>query len=385
MLRKVGLDSYIPIVSLLTESCTIAVPTFHPSSSPDLNEALTRFRELVFMPSVLSTKQRLSMFKEKSASRLEIDPIVVNISESEEFTLRPMKQSNLPSKRDAGEVLKMMVATKEYKNLVPFTSGLWKANYRLSPDRWEYLIRHTRAAGKLKYIVQCAKQGEHTGLQLRNVLLVQRLFFELHCMAQESKFDKQQVKQALNMAKEILDIMDAELPDDGSVEQNAKKQPGVIGTMLELSSAHAIEEPGDENLKEVLLFARRLMAALLEKKGPFGESAPTAKTNRQLADRWVQEAVTVYGGLKRCLLVEGFATDKELHELVKLRRDEVKASLQEVLQNRSLRSLETGTWTHAREMLRIKAPRYEPSSNGPSSEASSNGNLQDEKVHDQKP
>lgn len=331
-----------------------AIPTFSPTSSPELDQALGRFRQEIFIPSTLSKRQRLSMLKEKDAKRLEQEQITVDVGESEQYTLRPRKLTDLPTKNEAGEVLRMMAAAKEYTNLIPFMRGLWMSNYRVSPGRWEYLMRHTRPAGKLYLILECAKQAERTGLRFRDVLLMQRFFFELHLMAQESKFQGPEFTKAFNLAKQALDIMDAHLSGDGSKprEQDPRTQPGVIATLLELSAARAVNDfDRNDDTKEVLGYAQKLVAC--SPGGHFQATAPTPKTSRQLAEKWVQEAATVLSALRTSLSVRSLKEDKGTQKAVRSRLDEVEQALRKVLKDPSLESRETSSWALARKMLKL--------------------------------
>lgn len=290
------------------------------------------------------------MLKEKDAKRLEQERITVDVGESEEYTLRPRKLTDLPTKNEAGEVLRMMAAAKEYTNLIPFMSGLWMSNYRIAPGRWEYLMRQTRPAGKLYLILECAKQAEHTGLRFRDTGLMQRFFFELHLMARESRLEGPEVIKALNLAKQALDLMDAHLSGDGSKprEQDPRTQLGVIATLVELSAARAVNEfDGKDITEEVQGYLRKLIACYPE--GHFRNTAPAPESSRQLADKWVQEAVMVVGALQKSLSVRFRKDDKTFQKVVESRRAEADKALRQVLKGPSLKPRETSSWALARQ------------------------------------
>ncbi|KAJ5317696.1 hypothetical protein PENANT_c004G00863 [Penicillium antarcticum] len=237
-----------------------AIPTFTSTPSAELNEALDRFRQELFIPLGLPKRQRKSVFKPKYAQALEHDPITVKISENEEFTLTPKNRHELPSKKDAMEVLHMMVATKNFSNLFPFLSGLRMSNYILNNDRWEYIIRKAGQADKLGAVIECARQYSRTGLSLSNMNVARRLFFELHQMAQRADFKGEGVVKALDLAEKAASLMDSpehSIRDDST--QDPKQQPFVIGTLLELSAACALEKQSPDD--KVIHYAQRLHAA----------------------------------------------------------------------------------------------------------------------------
>lgn len=330
------------------------ISIFSPTASPELDQALDRFRQELFIPHSLPKRQRQSMFKQKHAHRLEEEPITVNISETEQYTLRPKRVFELPSKKDASEVLNLMYATKDFRNLVPFMSGLWMAKFKMPEATWEGLIRKTRDVGKLSLILECARQADHTGLRLRNLEIVQRLFFEFHRIAQEADFVGPQTTKALSMAKQAADIMDADLPDHAYRNQasNPKNQPLVLATLLELSAAHAVNEAGGRDVdKQVMGYLRKLIASL--PSGRFQRNSPTEKFKRHEAAAWVREAITVYNGLQLSLPVHGVAADKRLHTEITTRIAEVKEALAKVLLDPSLQSLGTAPWALARTLLQV--------------------------------
>lgn len=300
----------------------IAIPTFTPTASAELNQALEHWRQDLFIPFGLPKRQRMSMFKEKHARRLEDEPITVKISETEEYTLRPLKLSSLPKSKEAIDVFRLMEAANDYKNLVPFLSGLWNSQMAISPARWQYLIRKTGSAGRLSLILECARQEKHTGLSLQNNDNTERLFFEFHRMAHDASFKGEKVTKALKMAKQAVDIMDTYAPSPAT---NPKYQPYVIGTLLELSAARALAEAGGKDKGyEVLNYARKLVACW-----HLGDFTPIPKNqfDVELVNEWFIKSVAVCNGLQLSLSIHGLAVDKALHSAVTARLSEVKKAI----------------------------------------------------------
>ncbi|KAJ5182556.1 hypothetical protein N7492_000172 [Penicillium capsulatum] len=314
-------------------SGTEAIPTFSQTPSSELNQALDRFRQNVFIPAGLPQRQRMSMFKAKHAHRLEEEPITVNISETEQFTLRHMKMDELPTKRDAYKVFQMMTSTKEYKNLIPFLKGLWMSNYRISSDRWESLIRHAGPAGKLNLIIECAKQQAQTGLAFDNISLTRRLFFELHCMAQAADFKGPAAAQALGLAHTAVRTMEWNSSQTQiEASKDPKRQPFVIGTLLELSAARAVNEiEGKDEGAEVLKFVQKLLASW--DLGQFEPVLEGKSRPREALDLWLQEVIPVYNGLQMSLLVKRISSDKKLSPIVTSRLQGLKDILSEHVQS----------------------------------------------------
>lgn len=291
------------------------------------------------------------MFREKHAQRLRDEPITINISETEEYTLQPKKYIETPTKKEAIQVIKMMQDTEDYKNFIPFVSALWGSQYVLKGDRWQQIMRKAREAGKLHLIVECARQSGSTGLRLRDLDVVRSLFFELHLAAQKADFKGPEIAKTLNMAKQAVDIMDADLPDHSYSDssKNPKSQPIVVATLLELSAARAINDfAGKDQAKEVMGYVQKLLA--VAPKGKY-QNAPTEKTPRMEVNHWLHEAITVYNGLRLSLTIHGLAADRALHRDVSSRLDELKKSLKKLLEDPAHQDKDTSYWNLARDLL----------------------------------
>jgi hypothetical protein len=249
---------------LLTKGLTV-IPTFSSTPSPDLNAALEHFRNEVFIPLGLPIRQQKSVFKPKYAKQLEHEPIVVKISQNEEFTLTPKKRHEMPTKKEAMDVLHLMVKTGEFRNLFPFLSGLKMAGYSISNNRWEYIIRKVSMAGQLSVILHCAKQSKRTGLSLGEKSIASTLFFELHQTASRTEFKGEQTFAAFKLANEFAALMDQPQHTAKNKQEDPKQQPYVIGTLLELSIAsffHAWEV--NKDLPEHIVNYRPYKAATLD-------------------------------------------------------------------------------------------------------------------------
>ncbi|KAG0156080.1 hypothetical protein PDIDSM_3256 [Penicillium digitatum] len=317
ILRPVQVRSY----GSNSETTGSAIPTFTSTSSPELDEALDRFRNELFIPLALPNRQRKSVFREKYAKQLQNEPITVKIGETEEFTLTPKKHHDLPSKKEALEVLKMMVATKNFSNLFPYLSGLRMSNYAINSDRWEFIIRKTSDAGKLSTIIECARQSKRTGLTLSNKNIARRLFFELHKTAAKANFKGIQTVKALKLAREAASLMDAHEHSVRNIEDDPKHQPFVIGTLLELSAACAKIKEAETAL--VRGYAQKLDAAWF--LGNFKDDAVTGFENIER----VEENLAVYNGM---LLALGLPKVSQDTGNFKARCDELKPILISQLQ-----------------------------------------------------
>lgn len=243
------------------------------------------------------------MFTLKYAQQLENEPIVVDINKDEKYTLSPKKRHELPAKKEAMDILAMMVTKKDYSNLFAFMTGLKMAGYVVTTDRWEYLIRHASVAGKLPTIIQCAIEGTRTGLTLGDKNVARVLFYELHMMASRAKFASDQTLQALKLAHKALRLMNDPLHSASDVQDDPKHQPFVIGTLLELSAAcpedlgvSATKDKPAAQTKESLIrdYAQKLDANWSRM------NYQDASTQYEKIDR-LRETLAVYNGMRLSL------------------------------------------------------------------------------------
>ncbi|GKZ20988.1 hypothetical protein AbraIFM66951_010187 [Aspergillus brasiliensis] len=316
-----------------------AIPTFQQTSSPELDQALTRFREELFIPFGLGQDQRRLMFRQKYADRLEQEPVTANISEDEDFLLRPMDPQSRPTLKEAAEVISLMQSKEDWKNLVPFLSGLQLAKRHLKPSRLEWLVRKAGEHNALNSVVECAKQAEKTGVRLNEVGIVQRLFFELHRKAQKAEFQGQEVTKAFNMATQLVGLMERPAHAQHDVMADPKRKPFVAGTLLELSAARALSEfEGKDQGGLVRIYSSRVLGCW--KMGNFASDVQDWRA----VDKMLQENVPIYNGMKLALKVQGIANEKavapglknRLNELGQLIAKQKKSAPQEIQKNPSL-------------------------------------------------
>lgn len=245
-------------------------------------------------------RQQKSVFKPKYAKQLEHEPIVVKISETEEYTLTPKKRHELPTKKEAMEVLHLMVSTGEFSNLPAFLAGLKMSGYSVSSNRWEYIIRKASYAGKLSIIAEVARRGPATGLSLADKNVARVLFFELHQTAARANFEGEQTAQALKLAEDFAFIMNSAHHSTNDVNTDPKCQPFVIGTLLELAAAKTLDKkaPSQKDLPlsaksgpRVRDYARKLDAS-------WSLNTRDTKTNGlpELVTR-IQENLATYNGM----------------------------------------------------------------------------------------
>ncbi|KAE8152509.1 hypothetical protein BDV25DRAFT_65396 [Aspergillus avenaceus] len=297
------------------------IPSFSPSSSPELDQALNRMREELFIPYGLGSQQQNLIFRQRYHARLEEEPVTVSVGEDDEpFLLRPMDHQTRPTKRDIFDVVTLMKTTKDWQNLIPYLSGLRLANRSVKSPRMQWLVRRAAQSDALGIILEAAKQSGLTRLRLNDMAVVRRIFFELHRKAQNGDFQGADVEKAFTLAQQFVYQMTAPEHVEHSVELDPKRKPFVIGTLLELSAARALSaHEGNDVGGWVRSYALRLLGSWRE-----GNFRGDIKEWRSI-DQMLQENVPIYNGMKLALEVNGIAKEKSIAPGLKNRINELGA------------------------------------------------------------
>lgn len=260
------------------------------------------------------------MFQKKYAQRLIENPVTVKVNnDTEEFVLRPMSKELLPSNGDAVNVLFMMESNNDWKNFIPFVTGLRMSKRKLTRGRWEYLLSKMGLANQLGLIIECARQSKRTGLFLSNVSLVERMFFEFHSSARRADFKGDEAAKALSLAKQAALLM--ETPEHSGVtpEKDPKRSPVVIGTLLELTATRSLNEfHAKDEEEEVATYARKLIASLPLGDFNIGATSPEAidiklrNLTRGKIILKLRNMDLIRNGMQQALLVHGIASNPDL-------------------------------------------------------------------------
>lgn len=301
-----------------TDRALVAIPTFTQTSSAELDAALNHFREELFIPYGLATAQQKMIFRVKNADRLKEEPVTVPISDTENYTLRHINPLTRPTRKDAVDVLRKMRTPQDWQNLLPFLSGLRMAGRSFSTRRWQWLVRKAMKDDTLGILLECAKQPSVTNMRLSDAEFVKYLFMGLHEKAQRGKYQDPAVSKAFTLAKQFVSLMEAPEHHPHDTKQDPKKLPEVIGVLLELSAARALNvNGGKDETGDVRAYASRLLGSW--------QAGNFAIDNYRwpAIDRRLLENLPIYNGMKFALQVHGVSNDKSIAPGLKTRINEL--------------------------------------------------------------
>ncbi|KAK2842946.1 hypothetical protein FQN49_005964 [Arthroderma sp. PD_2] len=225
----------------------VPVPTFTQTSSPELDGLLQKFRDRLFIPTWLSLADKKLLFRQSKAADLEKNPVVVNVGTKEmvdNYTLRPMKITDLPTTAELSTALKLLKTEEDWRNVIPLLTGFHSAKRPITQPIMEMIIRLAGEQGMEGIVLQAASQSRVTGLYLSNPDIARTLLFAIRQKVQKANFTGPDIHLAIKQARAALQLMEAPEHTNATPANDPKRLPSVLGMMLELKAAYALDKPG---------------------------------------------------------------------------------------------------------------------------------------------
>ena len=225
----------------------LAIPSFTPTSSPELDELLLTYRAKVFTPHALQKYHRDLMYKPSRHQILLNDPgVTVTLSNNEEVKLMPMDPHDKPNKGKSlvtlVRLLENSVDSKDWNNLPPFLEGMVMAKEKL-PEGWlQTVVRKANERGRSGVIVRCAEMVKKTGVTFADPPIAEEMMLGCHMRAARARWTGEEVENALRQAEQVVLMMKAKEHCGGKLregQEDMRKSMMVIGVLLELAAARA--------------------------------------------------------------------------------------------------------------------------------------------------
>lgn len=242
------------------------------------------------------------------------------------FRLRPTSVTNRPSNQDFKKAISAMSTYEDWCNLLPLLSGMKDSKRTLTPAKEEWLVRKACQAGKHGIILECAKKAERTGLELRNVPLVQTLYQGFHDVAQQSDFGTAVVERTLEQGKQAAELIRQPNQKGFSIKEDATRRPDIIGVLLELSASRSIKAFGGKDQNgEVVSYAQRTLDTwpVCAEDFDLGDATKWSTANLKL-----KQMMPLWHGMKLALEVEEVKSDDDLSSNLKKRIEELEPKIE---------------------------------------------------------
>lgn len=296
----------------------IGIPSFEPTANPDFDQLLADVRQKIFMPAALSQQHQKLIYRKRHVELLNKDPgITVTMDDGEEIRLRPTNEWDKPSRSVYLRqfLLQLEEGHSTWNNVFQFLQGLVMAR-ALPPDGfWTKLTRKAGEAGKEGVLLDCARSAEKTEFRLCRQGVARELFIAFHKRAAADGFQGPTLETAWNRAQNVALMLEAEehRPRNSptrlgakTVEQSdARSDPTVLATLLELCSHMALKDQTESLQRMVASYATKLAFVIRDSPPP----PPAASKNSREAEKKklaflsddMETGVIVEGAIKTAL------------------------------------------------------------------------------------
>lgn len=323
-----------------------AIPTFTSTSSPEIDTLFLDFREKVFTPAALAQHHRDLIYKKSRHPILLNDPgVTVTLSNDEDIKLQPMEPRDRPNKRKSLSRLAVLLGDGEnaeaWTNLPAFLEGMEIAKEKL-PIKWmQKITRKANMTGKTGVIKLCAEMVKKTGASLALPLMTRELMLGYHMQAVKGGFQGEELEKALKSAEQITLMMEDKLHCAGKLKPwhvDMRKDPTVLGVLLELTAYKAINIDGGEDVDgKVASLVTKSLACIKDRDwAAQGETA--AKNLHGYASQSVLEWwIPLWNGLKTALDISSISNGPNANDLrsAKVRLEEALRSVEKSVEETS--------------------------------------------------
>jgi hypothetical protein len=284
------------------------IPTFHESSSPELDTTLATLRSKHFVPGYLDSHQRHLIFGTKNRKNLHDNPQSVEIGD-EEIPLTWMdRRTDIPSRKALiRQALLLMEKSggnrKAWSNLPAMMVGLTHIGANLDERTMEMIVRKTIAAGRLDVIIQCLEQSRFTGMTLKREEILRNVVWGLHSQAQRDGWSEGAVRKGLAEARQLSLMLEAQEHGSGKIltRDDPRQRAEIIGVFLELAAVNAYQHQDKTDIGGVVAaYTTRLLSCIGEKAQPASFAPPTTGPVYEML-----HGVPIWHGLKLAQKVLG--------------------------------------------------------------------------------
>ncbi|KAH7162484.1 hypothetical protein B0J13DRAFT_11884 [Dactylonectria estremocensis] len=241
---------------------------FSETDNSELNEVLKSIQEKIVFPAYLPEAQRELVFNPKHRTRLQQNPIVIELDGLEHKFSTLDRFTEIPnSKKAFNTALKLMKTREDWDNLGTLLAGYKKANIKLHPFHYNQIIRRAGKSGQIYAVIECAKQATETGFMLNESVHITAILNVFSEMITESSAENARIMDAAKWTNLVLDLLERHPHADRrrNMLERAQFHPFVRGQVLfvQASAAQYLkqrEQPAEEELKAVSDSAQALVS-----------------------------------------------------------------------------------------------------------------------------
>ncbi|KAK3681503.1 hypothetical protein LTR37_020896 [Vermiconidia calcicola] len=252
------------------------LPTFTPTSSPELDSLLSTLRTQHFVPAALTPPERKLIFSPKSRQYLAENPQATSIGNSEDVELKWIDQrTQIPNRvKLLKRAIRLMRESEEkaaWNQLPALLAGLKKMKKPATDRQMAKMVRLASNAGRFGIVLQCLHQVHNTGMSLKNDEVLDAVGWGLRQIAARDGWSREGLEKALRDAKEVAMQLEDEEHGTGATVRpgDPRRRPEVVGVFLELAAVYAYRfQDGKDGDGKVRAYAERLLSNIQGAEGP---------------------------------------------------------------------------------------------------------------------
>lgn len=246
------------------------LPTFRPTSNPELDALLHDFRYKHFLPAALEKPQWDLVFRNKNRNFLADNPQSVSIGR-EIFQLEFLGGYGvMPNrKKQLAHVFKLLRDGEpdDWHNLPNLLRGLHMMGKDPPPRDRAKIIKIATTKGQFGIVVKCLVAAQQTGLTLEDPQTLEATIWALRQVAELEDGSEEATAQAIKYGNDIAAQLES--PAHGARKIAGKSDPRrnqfVLGVFLEMSAVYAYRFKGREDVDgRVRAYAERLLYNMSE-------------------------------------------------------------------------------------------------------------------------
>lgn len=179
------------------------LPTFEQTSSPELDELLSKIRNRILLQKHLNVEQQRLVRDPKQRSQLETEEVLIQIGDTD-ARLLPFDQVK-DSLNVRKSLLQALAATKNSEdwNIWPdLLRGAQSADVRIKKNIIESFVRRALNAGETKMVLGIVTQ-DWTPISLEIPVVRTGIMLAIRKIAEDSEWDSSTLKQALGYAETV--------------------------------------------------------------------------------------------------------------------------------------------------------------------------------------
>jgi hypothetical protein len=212
------------------------LPTFQPTSNPELDSLLDLIRNELFIPTHLLKRHKILQTRQKNHAILQEEPVTVDMPGSPPITLTPKKREIPVPVTLFGKALRLMKEPSDLDAIPGLVLGFAQANRRIRDEQAEKMARVLNLNGRIDLLMAMARGAGENGFKFTRPTARE---FMRGVRIQNSLPDRKTALKGLKNAEQLLNCL-GEPTMKVDPDARLKRDPVVVGTVLAMFASTSI-------------------------------------------------------------------------------------------------------------------------------------------------